>query len=181
MVDSDNYSRVWDFPKRTKRKKSPPRLLPKPDQPKVSYLQTLLFSPAVVSSSSSSSSVADVDPKTKQWDQPHGKSAAAFRASYYWAVTARYFYRGVSFHFFWLFCDLRYHPRSTTLILIVFCFYCRRCLAVVSRLATALAAPAMGFYLFSTCPNNDSFDAKRELKRVLRGWERHSTSKKCYL
>ncbi|KAL3761956.1 hypothetical protein ACHAWU_010133 [Discostella pseudostelligera] len=48
-------------------------------------------------------------------------------------------------------------------------FIAARCLAVVSRLATALAAPAMGFYLFTTCPTNESFDAKRELKRVLRG------------
>lgn len=48
-------------------------------------------------------------------------------------------------------------------------FVAARCLAVVSRLAAALAAPAMGFYLFSTCPTNDSFDGKRELKRVLRG------------
>jgi hypothetical protein len=44
-----------------------------------------------------------------------------------------------------------------------------RCLAVVSRLATALAAPVAGLYLFSTCPTNESFDGKRELKRVLRG------------
>ncbi|KAL3809673.1 hypothetical protein ACHAXA_004224 [Cyclostephanos tholiformis] len=44
-----------------------------------------------------------------------------------------------------------------------------RCLAVVSRLATVLAAPAMGFYLFTTCPTNESFDGKRELKRILRG------------
>eukprot|EP00579_Thalassiosira_antarctica_P000986 CAMPEP_0201869406 /NCGR_PEP_ID=MMETSP0902-20130614/2930_1 /ASSEMBLY_ACC=CAM_ASM_000551 /TAXON_ID=420261 /ORGANISM="Thalassiosira antarctica, Strain CCMP982" /LENGTH=143 /DNA_ID=CAMNT_0048394905 /DNA_START=30 /DNA_END=458 /DNA_ORIENTATION=- len=48
-------------------------------------------------------------------------------------------------------------------------FVAARCLAVVSRLATALAAPVMGFYLFSTCPTSDSFDGKRELKRVLRG------------
>ena len=45
----------------------------------------------------------------------------------------------------------------------------RRCLAVVSSLATVLAAPALGFYLLSTCPPLDSFDGKRELKRVLRG------------
>lgn len=48
-------------------------------------------------------------------------------------------------------------------------FVAARCLAVVSRFATALAAPALGFYLFSTCPTGDSFDGKRELKRVLRG------------
>ncbi|KAL9188015.1 hypothetical protein ACHAXT_006393 [Thalassiosira profunda] len=48
-------------------------------------------------------------------------------------------------------------------------FVAARCLAVVSRLATVLAAPAAGLYLFSTCPTNDSFDGKRELKRVLRG------------
>ncbi|KAL7552245.1 hypothetical protein ACHAWF_015473 [Thalassiosira exigua] len=48
-------------------------------------------------------------------------------------------------------------------------FIAARCLAVISRLATALAAPAMGFYLFSTCPTSDSFDGKKELKRVLRG------------
>jgi hypothetical protein len=45
-----------------------------------------------------------------------------------------------------------------------------RCLAVVSRLATALAAPVAGFYLMTTCPTNESFDAKKELKRVLRGY-----------
>lgn len=48
-------------------------------------------------------------------------------------------------------------------------FVAARCLAVVSRLATVLAAPAMGFYLFTTCPTNASFDGKKELKRVLRG------------
>jgi hypothetical protein len=47
--------------------------------------------------------------------------------------------------------------------------FVRRCLAAVSRLATVLAAPAMGLYLFTTCPTNESFDEKRELKRVLRG------------
>ncbi|KAL7461145.1 hypothetical protein ACHAXS_001572 [Conticribra weissflogii] len=44
-----------------------------------------------------------------------------------------------------------------------------RLLAVVSAVATALAAPLTGFYLMSTCPTAESFDAKRELKRVLRG------------
>eukprot|EP00804_Cyclotella_cryptica_P010546 CCRYP_016321-RA/>CCRYP_016321-RA protein AED:0.44 eAED:0.44 QI:185/1/1/1/1/1/3/421/180 len=44
-----------------------------------------------------------------------------------------------------------------------------RILATVSRLATAVAAPLAGLYLMTTCPSNDSFDAKRELKRVLRG------------
>jgi hypothetical protein len=36
-------------------------------------------------------------------------------------------------------------------------------------MATVLAAPAMAFYLFTTCPSTESFDGKRELKRVLRG------------
>ncbi|KAL7538235.1 hypothetical protein ACHAXR_008383 [Thalassiosira sp. AJA248-18] len=48
-------------------------------------------------------------------------------------------------------------------------FIAARCLAVISRLATVLAAPAVGFYLFITCPTTESFDGKRELKRVLRG------------
>jgi hypothetical protein len=48
-------------------------------------------------------------------------------------------------------------------------FVAGRCLAVVSRLATVLAAPVAGFYLMTTCPTNESFDAKKELKRVLRG------------
>ena len=36
-------------------------------------------------------------------------------------------------------------------------------------MATLFAAPACGLYLFITCPTNDSFDGKKELKRVLRG------------
>jgi hypothetical protein len=44
-----------------------------------------------------------------------------------------------------------------------------RILTAVSRLATALAAPLAGLYLMSTCPSDESFDGKRELKRVLRG------------
>lgn len=44
-----------------------------------------------------------------------------------------------------------------------------RVLASFSRLATALAAPLAGLYLMSTCPSDDSFEGKRELKRVLRG------------
>lgn len=45
----------------------------------------------------------------------------------------------------------------------------RRILSAISRLATVFAAPACGLYLFTTCPTNDSFDGKVELKRVLRG------------
>lgn len=44
-----------------------------------------------------------------------------------------------------------------------------RILSAVSKLATALAAPLAGLYLMSTCPRDDTFDGKRELKRVLRG------------
>jgi hypothetical protein len=44
-----------------------------------------------------------------------------------------------------------------------------RVLASFSRLATALAAPLAGLYLMSSCPSDDSFEGKRELKRVLRG------------
>ncbi|KAK1737548.1 hypothetical protein QTG54_011834 [Skeletonema marinoi] len=58
---------------------------------------------------------------------------------------------------------------STIALSLLGTFVAARCLAVVSRLATALAAPLAGFYLMSTCPTNESFDAKRELKRVLRG------------
>jgi len=36
-------------------------------------------------------------------------------------------------------------------------------------MATLFAAPGCGLYLFITCPTNDSFDGKKELKRVLRG------------
>lgn len=36
-------------------------------------------------------------------------------------------------------------------------------------MATLFAAPACGLYLYITCPTNDSFDGKKELKRVLRG------------
>ncbi|KAL7446072.1 hypothetical protein ACHAXM_010090 [Skeletonema potamos] len=59
---------------------------------------------------------------------------------------------------------------STIAITILGTFVAARCLAVVSRLATALAAPVAGFYLMTTCPTNESFDAKKELKRVLRGY-----------
>eukprot|EP00580_Thalassiosira_gravida_P016651 CAMPEP_0201666904 /NCGR_PEP_ID=MMETSP0494-20130426/10614_1 /ASSEMBLY_ACC=CAM_ASM_000839 /TAXON_ID=420259 /ORGANISM="Thalassiosira gravida, Strain GMp14c1" /LENGTH=170 /DNA_ID=CAMNT_0048146463 /DNA_START=27 /DNA_END=539 /DNA_ORIENTATION=+ len=52
---------------------------------------------------------------------------------------------------------------------IVGTFVAARCLAVISRLATFFAAPALGFYLFTTCPTNETFDGKKELKRVLRG------------
>ena len=44
-----------------------------------------------------------------------------------------------------------------------------RILVSISRVATAFAAPLAGLYLMSTCPVDESFDAKRELKRVLRG------------
>ena len=44
-----------------------------------------------------------------------------------------------------------------------------RILSSVSRVATALAAPLAGLYLMSTCPTDESFEGKRELKRVLRG------------
>jgi hypothetical protein len=44
-----------------------------------------------------------------------------------------------------------------------------RILSSFSRIATALAAPLAGLYLMSTCPTDDSFEGKRELKRVLRG------------
>lgn len=58
---------------------------------------------------------------------------------------------------------------STIALTILGTFVAGRCLAVVSRLATVLAAPVAGFYLMTTCPTNESFDAKKELKRVLRG------------
>lgn len=59
---------------------------------------------------------------------------------------------------------------STIALSLVGTFVAARCLAVVSRLATALAAPICGFYLMSTCPTNETFDSKKELKRVLRGF-----------
>jgi hypothetical protein len=59
---------------------------------------------------------------------------------------------------------------STIALSLVGTFVAARCLAVVSRLATALAAPVCGFYLMSTCPTNETFEAKKELKRVLRGY-----------
>lgn len=58
---------------------------------------------------------------------------------------------------------------STIALTILGTFVAGRCLAVVSRLATVFAAPVAGFYLMATCPTNESFDAKKELKRVLRG------------
>lgn len=64
---------------------------------------------------------------------------------------------------------------STIALSLVGTFVAVRCLAVVSRLATALAAPLAGFYLMTTCPTNESFDAKRELKRVLRGYYKSDT------
>ena len=58
---------------------------------------------------------------------------------------------------------------STIALTILGTFVAGRALAVVSRLATVLATPVAGFYLLTTCPTNESFDAKKELKRVLRG------------
>ncbi|EED96130.1 predicted protein, partial [Thalassiosira pseudonana CCMP1335] len=59
-----------------------------------------------------------------------------------------------------------------------------RILSAVSKLATALAAPLAGLYLMSTCPRDDTFDGKRELKRVLRGEnlpENHPNKPKGFL
>jgi hypothetical protein len=58
---------------------------------------------------------------------------------------------------------------SSIALTILGTFVAGRCLVVFSRLATVLAAPVAGFYLLSTCPTNESFDSKKELKRVLRG------------
>ena len=64
---------------------------------------------------------------------------------------------------------------STIALSLLGTFVAARCLAVVSKLATALAAPIAGFYLMTTCPINESFDAKKELKRVLRGYYKSDT------
>lgn len=61
------------------------------------------------------------------------------------------------------------------MFLILSAMVAARCLAAVFRISTLLVpllvASAMGFYLFSTCPATESFDGKRELRIVLKGYE----------
>ena len=58
---------------------------------------------------------------------------------------------------------------NSIVVTIIVSIICSRILGHFDRIAPALAAPAAALYLMSTCPRDESFDAMREFKRVLRG------------
>lgn len=62
-------------------------------------------------------------------------------------------------------------PREWLEIFAIILFTCvtARLLAAASAIASFVAVPLALLYLSASCPSNDSFDARRELKRVLRG------------